>query len=352
MKNKVFANHVLLFIFIQAFSASVFAAPQADIDLNQALEEAKDFCQKKVDPMIASMAKQAGYDVEKLCQSLNQLSLSAEQSLEQAEVPKRSDGPKENQQQQGDHQPSLEPSTIQGGEQSNLPKNTPLKLFGYDLFAGEPDTFEPIANAPVELDYLLGPGDELNIQFYGKVNDYFEQTILRDGTINFPKIGPVGVAGMSYTEAKQLINRKVAEEYIGVKVSVSLGSLRSMQIFVFGEAYKPGRYTVPSLSTITNALYLSGGVSEIASLRNIQIKRNGKIQARLDLYDLLLSGDRSKDIRLQSGDTIFIPAVGQTAGIEGQVRRPAIYELMQKPTVGVLIDLAGGAFAQSLSAQG
>ena len=342
MKNKVFAKHVLLLIFIQAFSASVFAAPQADIDLNQALEEAKDFCQKKVDPMVATMAKQAGYDVEKLCQSLNQLSLSAEQSLEQAEVPKRSDEPKENQQQQGDHQLSLEPSTIQAGEQSNLPKNTPLKLFGYDLFAGEPDTFEPIANAPVELDYLLGPGDELNIQFYGKVNDYFEQTILRDGTINFPKIGPVGVAGMSYTEAKQLINRKVAEEYIGVKVSVSLGSLRSMQIFVFGEAYKPGRYTVPSLSTITNALYLSGGVSEIASLRNIQIKRNGKIQARLDLYDLLLSGDRSKDIRLQSGDTIFIPAVEQTAGIEGQVRRPAIYELMHKPTVGVLIDLAGG----------
>ena len=186
MKNKVFASNVLLLIIIQAFCASVFAAPQADIDLNQALEEAKGFCQKKVDPMIAQMVKQAGYDVEKLCQSLNQLNLSAEQLLEQADVPERSDEPKENQQQQSDHQLTPELSTIQTGEQSNLPKNTPLKLFGYDLFAGEPDTFEPIANAPVELDYLLGPGDELNIQFYGKVNDclLYTSPSPRDGLLS------------------------------------------------------------------------------------------------------------------------------------------------------------------------
>ena len=342
MKNKVFASNVLLLIIIQAFCASVFAAPKADIDLNQALEEAKGFCQKKVDPMIAQMAKQAGYDVEKLCKSLNQLTSSAAQQIEQSEVPQRLDKSAQNQQQQDKNQANPELPALETDSQINTPKNSPLKLFGYDLFAGEPDTFQPSTNAPVEPDYLLGPGDELNIQFYGKVNDYFEQTILRDGTISFPKIGPVGVAGMNYAEVKQLIKRKVAEEYIGVKVSVSLGALRSMQVFVFGEAYKPGRYTVPSLSTITNVLYLSGGVSEIASLRNIQLKRNGKILARLDLYDLLLSGDRSSDIRLQAGDTIFIPSIGQTASIEGQVRRPAIYEVKQKPTVGELINLAGG----------
>ena len=342
MKNKVFASNVLLLIIIQAISVSVFAAPKADIDLNQALEEAKGFCQKKVDPMIAQMAKQAGYDVEKLCKSLNQLTSSAAQQIEQSEVPQRLDKSAQNQQQQDESKLNLELPTLETDSLINTPKNSPLKLFGYDLFAGEPDTFQPSTNAPVEPDYLLGPGDELNIQFYGKVNDYFEQTILRDGTISFPKIGPVGVAGMNYAEVKQLIKRKVAEEYIGVKVSVSLGALRSMQVFVFGEAYKPGRYTVPSLSTITNVLYLSGGVSEIASLRNIQLKRNGKILARLDLYDLLLSGDRSSDIRLQAGDTIFIPSIGQTASIEGQVRRPAIYEVKQKPTVGELINLAGG----------
>ena len=344
MKNKVFATIVAILLFIQVFSASAYAASQAGIDLNQALDEARAFCQKKVDPMIAQMAKQAGYDVEKLCKSLNQLTSSAEQQFNEVEVPKRSDESVEkSQQQQNDNHLNPEPSATSVIMADNSKtKNKPLKLFGYDLFAGEPDTFQPSTNAPLEPDYLLGPGDELNIQFYGKVNDYFEQTILRDGTISFPKIGPVGVAGMNYAEVKQLINRKVAEEYIGVKVSVSLGALRSMQVFVFGEAYKPGRYTVPSLSTITNVLYHSGGVSEIASLRNIQIKRNGKIQARLDLYDLLLSGDRSSDIRLQAGDTIFIPAMGQTASIEGQVRRPAIYEFKQKSTVRKLIDLAGG----------
>ena len=288
------------------------------------------------------MAKQAGYDIEQLCKNLNQMSLSAEQSFEQSEVPKRSDKQEKSQQPPREPQPDLESSSIKLNQAPDGPVKTPLTLFGYDLFAGEPDTFQPIANAPVEMDYLLGPGDKLRIQFYGKFNDDFEQTILRDGTISFPKIGPLGVAGMSYTEAKQLIHRKVMEEYIGVKVSVSLGALRSMQIFVFGEAYKPGRYSVPSLSTISNVLYLSGGVSKMASLRDIQIKRNGKIVARMDLYDLLLSGDRSGDVRLQAGDTIFIPAVGQTAGIEGQIRRPAIYEVMPNSTVGKLINLAGG----------
>jgi protein involved in polysaccharide export with SLBB domain len=226
-----------------------------------------------------------------------------------------------------------------------------LKLFGNDLFAGEPVTFQPNANVPVEPDYLLGPGDELNIQFYGKVNEYFEQTIQRDGTIGFPKIGSVGVAGITYAEVKRLIKRKVSEEYIGVKVNVSVGALRSMQVFVFGEAYKPGRYTVPSLSTITNVLYLSGGVSEIASIRNIQIKRQGKILAVFDLYDLLLKGDRSGDIRLQAGDTIFIPTIAKTASIQGQVRRAAIYEVKEKSTVGDLVELAGGLLPKAYQAK-
>lgn len=226
-----------------------------------------------------------------------------------------------------------------------------LKLFGNDLFAGEPVTFQPNANVPVEPDYLLGPGDELNIQFYGKVNEYFEQTIQRDGTIGFPKIGSVGVAGITYAEVKRLIKRKVSEEYIGVKVNVSVGALRSMQVFVFGEAYKPGRYTVPSLSTITNVLYLSGGVSEIASIRNIQIKRQGKILAVFDLYDLLLKGDRSGDIRLLAGDTIFIPTIAKTASIQGQVRRAAIYEVKEKSTVGDLVELAGGLLPKAYQAK-
>ncbi|MDG1693867.1 MAG: SLBB domain-containing protein [Porticoccaceae bacterium] len=354
MKNKVFAIFIitsLLFIqFIQGHSALASQGAQANIDLNQALEEAKLFCKQKVDPMIANMAKQAGYDVEKLCKSLNQFSLSGEQ-IEEIEIPERSLEATNNAQENPQNTNANQEKGENLLDQPDQSENTPLKLFGYDLFAGEPATFQPNTHAPIEPDYLLGPGDQLNIQFYGKVNDYFEQNILRDGSISFPKIGPIGVAGMNFSDVKKLINRKVAEEYIGVKVSVSLGALRSIQVFVFGEAYKPGRYTVPSLSTITNVLYLSGGVSEIASLRNIQIKRDGKIQAVFDLYDLLLNGDRSGDIRLQAGDTIFIPTIGQTASIDGQIRRPAIYEIKKKPTVGKLIELSGGLLPKAFQAK-
>jgi len=350
MKHKVIAIIVVSILTNHSLNTYAVGENQADIQRYQALEEAKRFCQKQVDPMISQMAKQAGYDIEKLCKSLNQLSQS-EDIVEVFKVPDRLPKTEKN-------QPLKKQKTEDSvAKTDNLPEHInpfdqgDLALFGHDLFAGEPDTFQPNSSAPVEPDYLLGPGDQLNIQLYGKVNDFFEQKILRDGSISFPKIGPIGVAGMNFAEATQLINRKVAEEYIGVKVSVSLGALRAMQIFVFGEAYKPGRYTVHSLSTITNVLYLSGGVSEIASLRNIQIKRDGKIQAVFDLYDLLLNGDRSGDIRLQAGDTIFIPTIGQTASIDGQIRRPAIYEIKKKPTVGKLIELSGGLLPKAFQAK-
>lgn len=341
MKKKVIAIIVASILSMQSFNAHAFKQVQADIELYQVLEEAKRFCKKTIDPMISQMAKKAGYDIETLCKSLNQLSQSADKT-EEFKVPDRLPNTEKNQplKEYKNQNTPIEHDNLP--EQINPFEYDDLKLFGHDLFAGEPETFQPNSNAPVEPDYPLGPGDHLSIQLYGKVNDFFEHKIQRDGSIIFPKIGPIGVAGMSFIEATKLINRRVAEEYIGVKVSVSLGALRAMQIFVFGEAYKPGRYTMPALSTITNALYLSGGVTEIASLRNIQIKRDGKIHAVFDLYDLLLHGDRSSDIRLQSGDTIFIPTIGETASIQGQIRRPAIYEMKTSPTIKSLIEIAGG----------
>ena len=350
MKHKVIAIIVVSILTNHSLNTYAIGETQADIQLYQALEEAKRFCQKQVDPMISQMAKQAGYDVEKLCKSLNQLSQS-EDIIEVFKVPDRLPKTEKNQPLKKQKTEDSVAKTDDLPEHINPFDHGDLALFGHDLFAGEPDTFQPNSSAPVEPDYLLGPGDQLNIQLYGKVNEFFEQKILRDGSISFPKIGPIGVAGMNFAEATQLINRKVAEEYIGVKVSVSLGALRAMQIFVFGEAYKPGRYTVPALSTITNVLYLSGGISEIASLRNIQIKRNGKIQAVFDLYDLLLNGDRSSDIRLQSGDTIFIPTIGQTASIQGQIRRPATYEMTANPTIKSLVALAGGLLPKAFKAK-
>ena len=232
-------------------------------------------------------------------------------------------------------------------EQQAADKNGGLKPFGYDLFRGSPTTFAPVTEIPIPSEYTLGPGDVLQIQLWGKENQNLQLPISRDGTISFPQSGPMNVAGLSFDEARQQIRKQVSEQYIGVQASVSLGELRSMRVFVLGEARNPGSYSVSSLSTITNALYVSGGINQTGSLRNLQLKRNGKLVGTLDLYDLLLEGDSSKDSRLQPGDVIFIPSVGKRAGIAGEVYRPALYELKNESTLADLVGMAGGLTPQA-----
>ncbi|MAI34625.1 MAG: sugar transporter [Rhodopirellula sp.] len=232
-------------------------------------------------------------------------------------------------------------------EQQAADKNGGLKPFGYELFRGSPTTFAPVTEIPIPSEYTLGPGDVLRIQLWGKENQNLELPISRDGTISFPQSGPMSVAGLSFDEARQQIRKQVSEQYIGVQASVSLGELRSMRVFVLGEARNPGSYSVSSLSTITNALYVSGGIKQTGSLRNLQHKRDGKLIGTLDLYDLLLKGDSSNDNRLQPGDVIFIPSVGKRAGIEGEVYRPALYELKNENTLADLVNMAGGLTPQA-----
>ena len=222
------------------------------------------------------------------------------------------------------------------------PKKDELKPFGYSLFAGEPTSFMPNESAAVPDTYLVGPGDQLNINFYGKESESFDVTVDREGRISIPDLTPVQVAGLTFAEVKALINAKVEQEVIGVKAFVSLGQLRSMRILVLGEAYKPGSYSVSSLTTVSHALFVSGGVSDIASLRNIQVKRAGKVVSNFDLYDLLIKGDSSKDIVLKPGDVVFVPSVGSQVTVEGLVKRPAIFELKQGETAKQLINMAGG----------
>lgn len=217
-----------------------------------------------------------------------------------------------------------------------------LKPFGYDLFASSPMTFAPTTDIPVPVDYVLGPGDTLIIQLYGKENSTQELVVNREGSIQFPQLGPMLVNGLKFDEFKQQIDSLVAEKMIGVKANVTLGALRSIQVFVLGEAYRPGAYTISALSTMTHALFACGGIKDIGSLRNIQLKRGGERIATLDLYDLLLRGDTAKDIRLQPGDVLFIPPVGKTVGIAGEIKRPAIYEVNATTTAERLVDLAGG----------
>lgn len=226
-------------------------------------------------------------------------------------------------------------------------KNNGLEPFGYDLFAGSPTTFAPVTEIPVPAEYTMGPGDVLSVQLWGNQNQQLELPVSRDGTIDFPERGPVSVAGLTFQQARDHIIQLVSEQYIGVKAAVSLGELRSIRVFVLGEARTPGSYSVSSLSTITNALYVSGGIKKTGSLRNVQHKRNGKLLGTLDLYDLLLEGDTSADARLQAGDVIFIPAVGSRAGIDGEVYRPALYEIESGTTLQELIKLAGGLTPQA-----
>ncbi len=219
---------------------------------------------------------------------------------------------------------------------------TGLKPYGYDLFAGSPTTFAPATDIPVPVDYVIGPGDTIIVQLYGKENSTQELAVSREGVIQFPEIGPVSVNGLNFGELKARIDELVSEQMIGIKASITMGALRSIRIFVLGEAFRPGSYTVSALSTMTNALFASGGVKEIGSLRNIQLKRSGDLIATLDLYDLLMHGNTNDDIRLQPGDVLFIPPLKKTAAVTGDVRRPAIYELKSEQVAADLIKLAGG----------
>ncbi|OUS31484.1 hypothetical protein A9Q99_02640 [Gammaproteobacteria bacterium 45_16_T64] len=227
-------------------------------------------------------------------------------------------------------------------------KKEPLKRYGYDLFAGTPTTFAPATDIPVSSDYVVGPGDTVVVQLYGKDNATHELSVNREGVIAFPQLGPMNVSGMMFSELKAHVKNSVSQQMIGVRATVTMGALRSIRVFVLGEAFRPGSYTISALSTITNALLSSGGINKVGSLRNIQLKRKGKLVGKFDLYDLLLKGDTSKDQRLQPGDVIFIPPIGQTVGIGGEVKRPAIYELnaradqVTKSTVEDLVKLAGG----------
>ena len=247
-----------------------------------------------------------------------------------------------------------------------------LKPFGYDLFervatafapnaggsnaggsragglnAGVLNTFIPNTDIPVPADYAIGPGDTINVQLFGNQNSEYSLTVSREGAINFPEIGPVNVSGQTFTQMRDTLNQRVSQQMIGVRASITLGELRSIGVFVLGDVVRPGSYTVRGLATITNALFASGGVKTIGSLRNIALRRNGATVGTLDLYDLLLRGDTRGDVRLQSGDAIFVPPIGPKITVDGEVRRPAIYEVRNEESVAELVALAGGLNANA-----
>lgn len=226
-----------------------------------------------------------------------------------------------------------------------------LKAFGYDVFANAPQTFAPTMDIAIPSGYIIGPGDSISIQVFGKEKDELELEVNREGQIVFPAHGPFTVSGLTFSEMKRLLTAKIKEKIIGVDVVVGMASLRSMRVFVLGDAFKPGPYTLSSLSSITHAIFAAGGISDIGSLRNIQLKRAGKLVNTLDLYELLINGDSSSDLLLQSGDVVFIAPKGATVSVDGEVRRPAIYELLPEDDFADVLAMSGGtlptAFAKT-----
>lgn len=228
------------------------------------------------------------------------------------------------------------------GLKSPFVVSTDLRQFGYDLFVQPPSTFAPVEEVPVMPEYLIGPGDEIRITVWGKIEGQWNVVIDRDGNISLPKVGILGVAGLTFKELKELLHKEFSKYYIGFEMNVSMGALRTIRVYVVGNAGRPGAYTISSLSTLINALFESGGPSKTGTMRDFQLKRNGQTVVNFDMYDFLLKGDKTKDMRLMPEDVIFIPPIGPVAAIAGCVNNPAIYELKGETKISQLLELAGG----------
>lgn len=217
-----------------------------------------------------------------------------------------------------------------------------LSQFGYNFFRPAAADFAPLTDIPVGPDYVIGPGDRIILNLWGSVEGTHELEVNRSGEIFLPRVGAVKVWGITYGRLPDLLKSGLSKVFRDFDLNVTMGKLRVIKVFVVGEVKAPGDYNLSSLSTLINALTAAGGPVKTGTLRNIQVKREGKVVETVDLYDFFLKGDKSRDIRLQPGDTVFVPVIGRVAGIAGNVKRPAIYELKEEKTMGDLIALAEG----------
>ena len=217
-----------------------------------------------------------------------------------------------------------------------------VPIYGSDLFDEVPNTFAPVERIPVGPDYTIGPGDEILIRTWGQISQNLHLTVDRTGSIFIPQVGEVQVAGLQFSQLQDFLKSHYAYVFRNFDLNVNLGQLRSIQVFLTGEAQRPGSYTISSLSTLVNAIFACGGPTMAGSLRHIELRRGATLVSDFDLYDLLLRGDKSKDVPLETGDVIYFPPAGPRVAVTGSVQVPAIYELRDKETIAQALALAGG----------
>ncbi|PYM34821.1 MAG: hypothetical protein DME15_07860 [Candidatus Rokuibacteriota bacterium] len=222
------------------------------------------------------------------------------------------------------------------------PYGAPLRQYGYAMFASNVSTFAPVDDIPVGPDYVMGPGDDLTINVWGAVDSTLVKTVDRNGRIVLPKVGDLRIWGLTFAQADRLIREQLSRYFRGFQTSVTMGRLRTVSVHVVGEVCQPGAYTLSALSTVTNALFSAGGPTKLGTLRDVRLIRGTSQVAKLDLYDFLQRGDRTRDFRLESGDTIFVPTIGDVVAVAGEVKRPAIYEVQSTTRLSDVVELAGG----------
>ena len=217
-----------------------------------------------------------------------------------------------------------------------------LEIFGKNLFNDVPDTFAPVDGVQVNPDYVIGTGDELQIRGWGMVDIDVSARVDRSGAIYIPRVGSVKVAGIKYRDLQDYLKKAVSKIFTNFDLTASVSQTRAVQVYVVGHAVRPGTYTLSAMSTLLNALFTSGGPDNFGSMRNIQVKRGGATVTTFDLYDMLVKGDKSRDVPLQDGDVIYIPEVGPMVALTGNVKNPAVFELKGASSLADVITWAGG----------
>ena len=244
-----------------------------------------------------------------------------------------------------------QPSSLEQTLSANLTgmQTVSLTQFGYDLFTKQTSPFTPPATIPVGPDYVIGPGDQFTLTLWGTTEGIFTLQVSNEGNITLPKVGVVAVAGLRFGNLEKTLKRHLAKYFRDVNLSVAMGNLRTITVYVVGQVQNPGSYPVPSVTTVYGALFAAGGPAKNGTMRSIQVLRKGKVIRTIDLYDFLMRGDRSQDLKLQNEDTVFVPLIGPVVGVAGAVYRPAIYEVKGETTFADLLQDAGGLLPTAFS---